>query len=141
VVEGWLTPAGGEPLLTLLSRLSPPPPPAPAVPPAPPGSIAVPLSRVSRHYLDRLRTLCAQQGVRLRVLPGPCPDTYRFTDTAGIYEGEIFYVDHTWFSDGVHIKREHLDEVRAELLRRYPPPLSGSSPPGPAKEAGPVRQR
>ena len=128
VVEGWLAPAGGEPILTVLSRLVPPPPPVAPVPPAPQGYVAVPLSRVSRHYLDRMRTLCASRGVLLRIVPGPCPDTYRFADTAGIYDGEIFYVDHNKFSDGIHIRREHLDAVRAELMKRYVDPAAGSSP-------------
>ena len=119
VIEGWLAPAGGEPLLALLSRLFPPPPPVEPVPPAPQGYVAIPLSRVSRHYLDRIRTACAARGVRLRIVPGPCPDTYRFADTAGIYDGPIYYVDHRKFSDGVHVRREHLDEVRAELKSRY----------------------
>lgn len=119
VVEGWLAPAGGEPVLALLSRLLPPPPASPPVAPAPPGYVAVPLSRVSRHYLEKMRTLCAARGVRLRVLPGPCPDTYRFADTAGIYDGEIFYVDRRKFFDGIHIRPQYLDEVRGELTRRF----------------------
>src|SRR5204863_127931 len=59
------------------------------------------------------------RGVRLRILPGPCPDTYRFTDTEHLYDADIFYVDHTKFSDGVHLRPEYMSEVRAELLRAF----------------------
>ena len=135
VVEGWLAPAGGEPLLTVLARGFPPPPPVEPVPPAPDGAVAIPLSRVSRHYLDRMRALCAARGIRLRVVCGPCPDTYRFADTAGIYDGPIFYVDHHKFSDGVHIRPEHLDAVRADLIARFgldarPTPRTGTAATG-----------
>jgi hypothetical protein len=117
--DEWLTPAAGEPLLNLLSRLWPPipqPPPPPPKRPAPPGAIGIPVSRVSRYYLEKMRALCRARGVQLRVFPGPCPDTYRFADTEGVYDADILYVDHTKYSDGVHIKPEYLDEVRARVL-------------------------
>ena len=121
VVEGWLSPAGGEPILTVLGRLIPPPPPVESAPPPPQAdsALAIQPSRVSRYYLARMRTLCAERGVRLRVIPGPCPDTYRFADTLGLYDGEIFYVDHRKFADGIHIRPEHLDAVRRELVSHY----------------------
>jgi hypothetical protein len=81
---------------------------------------------VSHYYLAKMRALCRDRGVRLRVLPGPCPDTYRFHDPQRVYDADLLYVDHTKFSDGTHIRPEYLAEVRAQLMASH-----GLEPPSP----------
>ena len=118
-VNAWLTPSAGEPVLEAVDWLVADPAPVGPVPPGPPGAVVVPLSRVSRHYMGKMRALCAGKGVRLRVLPGPTPDDQRYADTAGIYDGAIGYFDAAKFIDGIHMKAEHLADVRGEWMGRF----------------------
>jgi hypothetical protein len=116
-MHGWLTPAGGEPILAAAAKVLPPR--QPYVMPydlAPGGEVLVPLSPVSRHYLDRMRLLCREKGVRLRVLPGPCVTPPRYFDNKGIYDGKFLYVDESILSDGTHVKPELLEEVRTRVM-------------------------
>ena len=119
-VEGWLAPAGGEPLLRVVDALVPPPATASvAARVAPDGVIDLPLSSVSRHYLARIGALCQSRGVTLRVLPGPVPDTRRYRDPHAVYDRDVLHVDAAKFLDETHVRPEHLSEVRAEVIAAY----------------------
>jgi len=120
-VEGWLAPAGGEPLLTWLAHLVPPPAQPPGIPAytADDGTIVLPMSRVSRYYLARIRGLCRERNVRLRLLPAPCGDVARYRDVHGVYDGPIIYVDPAQLLDGTHIRPEYLDQVRSRVVSQY----------------------
>jgi len=116
-MHGWLTPTGGEPVLTLAAKVLPPR--QPYVMPydkTPAGEVLVPLSPVSKHYLDKMRSLCREKGVRLRVLPGPCVTPPRYFDNKGIYDGQFVYVDESILSDGTHVKPQYLEQVRTEVM-------------------------
>jgi len=78
--------------------------------------VLVPLSPVSKHYLDKMRSLCREKGVRLRVLPGPCVTPPRYFDNKGIYDGQFVYVDESILSDGTHVKPQYLEQVRTEVM-------------------------
>ena len=123
-VNGWLTPSAGEPVLEAVDWLVADPAPVEAPPAGPPGEVLLTPSRVSRHYLGRMRALCAERGVRLRALPGPTPGGVRFADTAGIYDAGIWYVEAGKFVDNIHLRAEHLEEVRGEWMRQMGVDLS-----------------
>jgi hypothetical protein len=119
-MHGWLTPVGGEPILSVAAKLAPPR--APYHMPydlTQAGEVVVPLSPVSRHYLDKMRSLCREKGVRLRVLPGPCVTPPRYHDDKGIYDGRFVYVDASILSDGTHVKLPFLDQVRAQVMQAH----------------------
>jgi hypothetical protein len=116
-MHGWLTPVGGEPILTVAARVVPPRTPY-QMPydRTPTGEVLVPLSPVSRHYLGKMRALCREKGVRLRVLPGPCVTPPPYQDDNGIYDGQFVYVDEAIVSDGTHVKPQFLEQVRAQVM-------------------------
>lgn len=119
-IEGWLAPAGGEPLLRVIDALVPPPATASvAAGVAPDGVIDLPLSSVSRHYLSRIRTLCGSRGITLRVLPGPVRDSHRYRDPHGVYTAGFLYIEASKFLDDTHVRPEHLGEVRARVIAAY----------------------
>jgi hypothetical protein len=120
--DPWVTPLTGEPLLALVQHFWPPrqpPPPPPNPDPPPPGAIPIRTSPVSRHYLARMKTLCAGRNIRLRILPGPCPDTARHHDAERLYDADFFYVGANRFSDTVHLRPQDLDQVRRDWIRRF----------------------
>ena len=120
-VEGWLTPAEGEPLLRVLGwfvdRANHPDPMKHEV--TLDGAVVVPLSETSRYYLAKMRALCREKGVRLRVLPGPNADVGRYHDNKGIYDGRFIYIDPAKLGDGTHMKPQFLDEVRAKVIETH----------------------
>jgi hypothetical protein len=86
-----------------------------------------------------MRTLCAARVIRLRVLCGPCPDHLRYHDGEHVFDGDILYVDASKFSDGIHIKPQHLDEVRQALVNRLGPTPSPGVPAGKAAASSGAR--
>jgi hypothetical protein len=73
------------------------------------------------HYLARLRELCHARGVRLRVLPTPCPDDRRLVGADRVYDSDatMLYLDPAEFRDGIHFKPESIDRVRARVIETY----------------------
>jgi hypothetical protein len=73
----------------------------------PRGVILVPapvaLSRVSAHFLPRLRSLAAARGGRVRVVSVPLPQTEPWADPSRILDDEIMYLPRDTFGDGVHL--------------------------------------
>jgi hypothetical protein len=120
-VGGWLAPAEGEPLLRVLDRfVDKPNHPNPMKHEVTPdGAVVVPLSATSRYYLGKMRALCREKGVRLRVLPGPHADVGRYHDARGIYDGGFLYIDPAKLADGTHMKPQFLAEVRAKVMEAH----------------------
>lgn len=80
---------------------------------------AVPVSGVSRYFLDRIRDLCRQRGVELRVLPSPCLGSRTFASSPTPYGAPIWYLPLEDFRDAIHVKPQRLDAVRREFISRY----------------------
>lgn len=94
------------------------------------------LSRASVIYLNEMRKLCEENGVKLHVRPLPMADvpgrhvwgdfdseikSNGFEDIFEDFTDRITYYPEDWFRDGVHFKKEileqHLEEIRASALK------------------------
>lgn len=91
------------------------------------------LSRTAVIYLPKIRELCREHNVKLKILPLPLPDTeenygwekfdddvkeYGFDDILGDFTKKIHYCPEEWYSDGSHFKLEILEQ-RIDELRSY----------------------
>ena len=93
------------------------------------------LSRTAVIYLPKIRELCREHNIKLKVLPLPIPDTednygwdkfdedvkaYRLDDILGDFTKKIHYCPKEWYRDGVHFKAEileqHIEELRAYVM-------------------------
>jgi hypothetical protein len=81
------------------------------------------VSHVSDHFLARMKDLCASRGVRLTILPCPCPrsDQGAFAGEREIYGGaHVLYYDRSLFRpDGVHFLDSFVPQARRDLIQAY----------------------
>ena len=99
------------------------------------------ISRTSVIYLNKLRKLCSEHNVILRVIPCPLSDisqnhgwenfsrdiqAYGFSDIFGDFVQRIHYYPEEWFRDTSHFKQEILEEygdgMRAKVMEGINPP-------------------
>ena len=91
------------------------------------------LSRTAVIYLPKIRELCREHNVKLKVLPLPLPDNeenygwekfdddvreYGLDDILGDFTKKIHYCPEELYVDGSHFKREILEQ-RIDELRSY----------------------
>lgn len=90
------------------------------------------LSRTAIIYLPKIRGLCMENNIKLKILPLPIADTeenygwdkfdddvkeYGFEDILEDFTRKIRYCPADWFSDGVHFKPEILEQHINELRK------------------------
>jgi len=84
---------------------------------------ALVISHASEYYLARMKQLCASRGVRLTVLPCPCPrDQWgAFAGEREVYDGApILYYDRALFRpDGVHFLEPNVPQARRDFILTY----------------------
>ncbi len=89
------------------------------------------LSRTAIIYLNKMRELCREHNVKLYVYPLPVKDILEnhdlenfkqdvknngFEDILGDFIERIVYYPEDWFRDGVHFKKEILEQHREEII-------------------------
>lgn len=117
--------SANEPLADLLDRLWGSEP-AQQIPAKTAAGRPVFLSRISEHYLPKMRELCRSRGVAFHVLPCPCSDAERFNDFQHVYERAIIYVPAAEFGDGIHLRKPFVPEMRQRLIVQYGLPSDAS---------------
>lgn len=95
------------------------------------------LSRTAVIYLSKIRRLCMENNIKLRILPLPIPSTeenygwnefdadvkeYGFGNILGCFTKKIRYCPEEWYRDGSHFRKEildaHSDDIRASVMKR-----------------------
>ena len=93
------------------------------------------ISRAGEIYLAKIRELCREHNAELHILPLPMADVpknygwddfrndisaYGFDDIFGDFIERIHYYPEDWFGDGVHFKKEileqHIGEIRNKIM-------------------------
>ena len=82
------------------------------------------LSRVSRHYLPNMRSLCQSHGIAFHMLPCPCSDALAFNDVEAVYEKPILYRPAAQFGDGIHVREAFRQDVRRAAKAFQEPVIS-----------------
>ena len=100
---------------------------------APNASPRPPYSRVSEHFLEKMKQFCQQHGINLTVLPCPCfgQPAQTLAVLRTVYDAPIRQYDPALFeADHIHVKNVNMPMVRAEVMAdfRLPMPLPVARP-------------
>jgi hypothetical protein len=80
----------------------------------------VALSPVAAHFLERLRSLAAARGGRVRIVSVPLPDTEPWADASRVFDDGIMYLPRETFGDGVHLGPIGMKSCAGtEIARRF----------------------
>lgn len=82
---------------------------------------AHPFSETSQHFLDKMKTLCAQRHITLTVLPCPCMgNPSHFAALKGVYDAPIrFYDPELFLPDEIHFKKPNIEPMRRTVIDEF----------------------
>jgi len=80
-----------------------------------------PFSNTSNHFLEKMKSLCAERDITLTVLPCPCMGRQsQFAALSDIYDEPIRFYDPSLFlPDQIHFKKPNVEPMRERVVEQF----------------------
>lgn len=80
-----------------------------------------PLSKPSKYFVNRIKDLCRERQITLRILPCPCMGTAeQFAELAPIYDAPItFYDPDLFLPDRIHFRKPNVEPMRQRVVEQF----------------------
>ena len=82
---------------------------------------AHPLSHASLYFLNKMKSLCAQRQIVLKVLPCPCQGSpAQFAQVAPVYDAPVtYYPPDLFLADQIHFKKPNVEPMRNRVIEQF----------------------